>query len=74
MNTSIVAVPNDTGETHILDYLTGGGTDLREAMRDCVENFPRDTGVAPASYEGEVGLTLQFIAQALAATGHHLRQ
>lgn len=71
MNSSIVTVPSDAGQTHILDYLTeerefGAGFETtREAMRVCVESFPWDTGVARASYQGDPGLTLQFIGQAL---------
>ena len=70
-NSSVVTVPAEVGETHILDYLTeeqrfGPGFDAtRAAMRECVESFPSDTGVARASYSGEAGSTLQFIGQAL---------
>jgi hypothetical protein len=65
MNSPIVTVPCPGGETHILDYLTEGSADTREAMRECVETFPRDTGIGPASYEGERGMTLSFIGQSL---------
>jgi hypothetical protein len=71
MNSSIVNVPTADGETHILDYLNdehrfGTGFEAtRAAMRDCIESFPSDTGVARASYSGEAGTTLQFIGQAL---------
>jgi hypothetical protein len=70
MNSSIVTVPAAGGETHILDYLTdeqrfGPGFEaMREAMGACVETFPRDTGAARASYQGEPGSTLRFIGQA----------
>lgn len=70
-NSSVVTVPAAGGETHILDYLTeldrfGEGFDeTRVAMKACIETFPRDTGVARASYTGELGTTLQFIGQAL---------
>jgi hypothetical protein len=71
MNSSIVTVPANAGQTHILDYLTdeqqfgAGLQQTRAAMSECVESFPWDTGVARASYQGERGLTLQFIGQAL---------
>jgi hypothetical protein len=60
---TIVTAPD--GGAHILDYLTDSPAETREAMQICVREFPRDTGVRPASYEGERGLTLQFIGQAL---------
>ena len=68
---SVVTVSHGAAETHILDYLTDreqfgdGFEETRRAMRICVKEFPGDTGVARASYEGEAGLTLQFIGQAL---------
>jgi hypothetical protein len=71
MNSSIVTIPAPAGETHILDYLTdenqfgSGFEQTRAAMNACVEAFPKDTGVARASYSGEAGLTLQFAGQAL---------
>lgn len=65
MNSSIVTVPTADGEVHILDYLNHASSETRQAMRACVETFPRDTGVRRASYDGDRGLTLQFIAQAL---------
>ena len=58
---TIVTAPD--GGAHILDYLTDSPAETREAMQLCVREFPRDTGVRPASYEGERGLTLQFIGQ-----------
>ena len=65
MNSAIVTVPSAEGETHILDYLTDAEDRIREAMRVCVAEFPSDTGIARASYEGERGATLQFLGQAL---------
>ncbi|MBV9675454.1 MAG: hypothetical protein JO185_03915 [Acidobacteriaceae bacterium] len=71
LNSSIVTVPSAEGETHILDYFTDrqqfgpGFDDMRRAMSACVDSFPWDTGVARASYGGDLGLTLQFVGQAL---------
>lgn len=65
MNTSVVTVPTANGEVHLLDYLNESGPETRQAMRECVENFPRETGVSPASYTGDAGLTLQTIGQML---------
>ena len=65
MNTSVVTVPTANGEVHLLDYLTESGPETHQAMRECVENFPRETGVSPASYTGDIGLTLQTIGQML---------
>jgi hypothetical protein len=67
---SIVGVPTSRGERHILDYLTdrdafgAGFEETRLAMADCVKAQPSDTGISPASYGGEMGLTLQYIGQA----------
>jgi hypothetical protein len=38
---------------------------MRAAMRVCVAEFPSDTGISRASYEGERGMTLRFLGQAL---------
>jgi hypothetical protein len=65
MNSSIVTAPTADGEAHILDYLGAASGETRQAMRACVRTFPSDTGIRAASYEGENGLTLQFIGQAL---------
>jgi len=70
LNSSVVTVPADGGEAHILDYFTDekqfgpGLSGVQHAMRICVGGFPSDTGVARASYEGNEGATLQFIGQA----------
>jgi len=61
---SIVSVP-DGGDKSILDYLDQSPAETRRAMEVCVREFPSDTGVLRASYEGERGVTLQFIGQAL---------
>jgi len=71
MNSSVVTVSTREGELHILDYLTDeqkfgqGFDDMRKAMQGCVDCFPADTGVARAAYQGDAGLTLKFIGQAL---------
>lgn len=68
---AIVSIPAADGEIHVLDDLSdgdcyGAGFDeTRAAMKACVEAFPSDTGVGTASYQGDAGLTLQFIGQAL---------
>jgi len=67
--TSIVEVPGAEGPAHILDYLTEGRAfgagfdDMRRALGACTDSFPRHSGLAQASYEGERGRTLQFIGQ-----------
>jgi hypothetical protein len=67
---SIVGVPTNQGEQHILDYFTdreafGSGFDeMRHALQECVKAFPADTAVSPASFADEKGHTLQFIGQA----------
>jgi hypothetical protein len=67
---SVVGIPGNRGEQHILKYFTdpavfGDGFDnMREALDKCVTSSPLDTGIAPASFPGEAGLTLQFIGQA----------
>lgn len=68
---SIAGVPTPEGERHILDYLTDrdafgndGFDEMRQALKECVNAFPVDTDMQPASYTGEKGETLQFIGQA----------
>jgi hypothetical protein len=71
MNSSVVTVSAGEEELHILDYLTDeqtfgpGFDDMRKALKGCVDCFPSDTGVARAAYQGDAGLTLQFIGQSL---------
>jgi len=70
-HSSLVKVPTPDGPVHLLDYLEDescfgeGFSSMRSAMAECAREFPGDTGVAPASYQGSDGLALQFIAQAL---------
>ncbi len=67
---SIVGVPTNQGERHILDYLTNaevfghGFDEMRHALRKCVKEFPADTEVAQSSFTGDKGETLQFMGQA----------
>jgi hypothetical protein len=67
---SVLSVPCNGSQTHILDYLTspdafGSEFDsMRGAVRECADRLPPDTGVQSHPYKGPVGLTLQFIAQA----------
>ncbi len=71
MNSSVVTVPVNGREIHILDYLSDGRRfgpgfeETKAAMQDCVESFPRDTAIPAASYRGSAGLALQFVGQAL---------
>jgi hypothetical protein len=64
-------VPGPCGEAHILDYLTSPsafGKDfdrMRAAIREAVDRLPADTGIQVHRYRGEMGLTLQFLSQAL---------
>jgi hypothetical protein len=60
---SVVTVP-DRGKS-ILDYLDESPAETRRAIEVCVREFPSDTGVLRASYDGERGTILQFIGQAL---------
>ena len=62
---SVVTAPAPEGDMHILDYLAQGGDSMQAAMQSCVESFPYDTGVEPASYSGEGALVLRFVGQAL---------
>ncbi len=68
---SVVEVPSERGPIHILDYLTEGGSfgegfePMRRSMRQTAASLPLDTGVKMPKYEGPLGETLRFIAQAV---------
>jgi hypothetical protein len=65
VNTSVVTLPSGENEIHLLDYLNESGPGTQEAMRECVRNFPSETGVPPTTYSGALGLTLDTIGQML---------